>query len=93
MLEKLNVTKRLEPNCVLLLGNKSDLNHMRQVSFDEGKQLAMLHGTHFQETSASNDCEGVSLAFERLLYSALSTQEEKLQYNNYTQQTFPIPAR
>lgn len=93
ILEQLNVTKRLESGCILLLGNKSDLNHLRKVSYEDGKQLAMQYGTHFHETSASNDCEGVTIAFERLLFSALSTQEAKVQYNNYTEQVFPVPTR
>lgn len=90
ILSQLKITKRLEADNVLLLGNKCDLEHLRQVSRDEGKELAMQYGTQFYETSAANDLGGVLHAFERLLFSALSSQESKVQYNNYTEQTFPV---
>ncbi|EGR34065.1 ras small gtpase ric1, putative [Ichthyophthirius multifiliis] len=38
----------------LLIGNKSDLQEKRQVSFDEGQQLAQSLGIKFIETSAKN---------------------------------------
>lgn len=93
ILGQLNVTKRLESTNILLLGNKNDLDHLRRVSPKEGKELALQYGTHFQETSASNDLNGVIMAFERLLFSALNSQESKLQYNNYTEQVFPVSQR
>ena len=42
-----------QPNMVILLiGNKSDLEHRRAVSTDEGKAFAQQHGLLFMETSA-----------------------------------------
>jgi len=38
----------------LLVGNKNDLESNRQVSFDEGKELADSLGIKFLETSAKN---------------------------------------
>jgi len=93
ILSELNITKRLEADNVLLLANKCDLEHLRQVSRDKGKELAMKYGTQFYETSAANDLNGVQHAFERLLFSALSSQECKVQFNNYTEQTFPVQQR
>jgi len=37
---------------IMLIGNKSDLDHRRQVSFDEGEKFAKDHGLIFLETSA-----------------------------------------
>lgn len=37
---------------VMLIGNKSDLDHRRAVSVDEGKQFAKENGLVFMETSA-----------------------------------------
>ena len=38
--------------CIMLIGNKSDLTHKRQVSYDEGKLFADQHGLIFVECSA-----------------------------------------
>mmetsp|Transcript_12754 Transcript_12754/g.51216 ORF Transcript_12754/g.51216 Transcript_12754/m.51216 type:complete len:162 (-) Transcript_12754:807-1292(-) len=37
---------------VMLIGNKSDLEHRRAVSTEEGRQFALEHGLIFMETSA-----------------------------------------
>jgi len=37
---------------IMLIGNKSDLDHRRQVSFEEGEKFAKEHGLIFLETSA-----------------------------------------
>jgi len=78
ILQKLNVAKRLDAGCVLLIGNKSDLEHLREVSEDEGRLLAMNYGIHFKETSASRDYEGVDTAFRRLLFETLAAQASKV---------------
>ena len=36
----------------ILVGNKVDLSHLRQVTFEEGKELADANGMLFFETSA-----------------------------------------
>eukprot|EP00727_Mastigamoeba_balamuthi_P010610 m51a1_g6171 putative ras gtpase rab11 (210) ;mRNA; r:7106-8045 len=51
---------------VMLVGNKSDLRHLREVSTDEGVGLAFRNGLLFTETSAL-DASNVSLSFENLL--------------------------
>eukprot|EP00808_Paulinella_micropora_P021785 g56471.t1 len=38
--------------CIMLIGNKSDLDHRRQVSKEEGQKFAQEHGLIFLETSA-----------------------------------------
>jgi len=37
---------------IMLIGNKSDLDHRRQVSMEEGEKFAKDHGLIFLETSA-----------------------------------------
>ena len=46
----------------MLIGNKSDLEHRRAVSTDEGREFAEEHGLIFMETSAKT-AFNVELAF------------------------------
>lgn len=55
------------PNIIIMLvGNKCDLNHLREVSSDEGKQFAEKHGLYFIETSAL-DSTNVDTAFQNVV--------------------------
>lgn len=51
---------------IMLVGNKSDLKHLRAVSTDEGKEFAEKHSLSFIETSAL-DATNVEQAFTQLL--------------------------
>lgn len=51
---------------IILVGNKSDLNHLRQVTTDEAKSFAAEYGIAFYETSAL-DSRNVEAAFETIL--------------------------
>ncbi|KAJ3353546.1 Ras- protein Rab-11A, partial [Allomyces javanicus] len=51
---------------IMLVGNKSDLRHLRAVPTDEAKQFAADNGLSFIETSAL-DSSNVELAFQRIL--------------------------
>ncbi|XP_060937045.1 RAB11a, member RAS oncogene family, like [Limanda limanda] len=51
---------------IMLVGNKSDLRHLRAVPTDEAKSLAEKHGLSFLETSAL-DSSNVELAFQTIL--------------------------
>jgi len=56
-----------DPNIVIMLvGNKKDLRHMRQVQTDEAKEFCKLHKLFFIETSALAD-SNVATAFETIL--------------------------
>ena len=48
---------------ILLVGNKSDLEHDRKVPFDEAQEYAIQNGMAFIETSAL-DSSNVEQAFE-----------------------------
>ncbi|KAL1919875.1 uncharacterized protein VTP21DRAFT_1807 [Calcarisporiella thermophila] len=51
---------------IMLVGNKSDLRHLRAVPTEEAKQFATDNGLSFIETSAL-DSSNVELAFQRIL--------------------------
>jgi len=51
---------------IMLVGNKKDLRHLREVSADEAKLFCKQHKLFFIETSALND-SNVKVAFETLL--------------------------
>ena len=51
---------------IMLVGNKSDLKHLRAVSTEEATQYAANQGLSFIETSAL-DATNVELAFQRIL--------------------------
>ena len=46
----------------ILVGNKSDLEEKRAVSFEEGQEMANHYNVRFLETSAKN-CKNVDQAF------------------------------
>ena len=52
--------------CIVILGNKSDLNESRQVSTNDGMKKAEMFKTAFMETSALNG-ENIGEAFEELI--------------------------
>ena len=51
---------------IMLVGNKSDLRHLRAVTTEEAMQFAEKHNLAFIETSAL-DSTGVETAFQRIL--------------------------
>ncbi|KAJ3029415.1 Ras- protein Rab-11B [Rhizophlyctis rosea] len=51
---------------IMLVGNKSDLRHLRAVPTEEAKQFASENGLSFIETSAL-DSSNVELAFQKIL--------------------------
>lgn len=57
---------KLDPPVLMLIGNKSDLRHLRNVTTEEAKQYADTNHLLFLETSAL-DSNNVELAFHNLL--------------------------
>jgi len=51
---------------IMLVGNKSDLRHLREVPTEEAKQFSQKHSLSFIETSAL-DSTNVELAFQNIL--------------------------
>ncbi|XP_075217374.1 ras-related and estrogen-regulated growth inhibitor-like isoform X2 [Lycorma delicatula] len=74
LLDTLNKVKVPTFYTTLLLGNKRDLDHAREVCVDAGQELSLRHGCQFYEVSAAESFAGVSLAFQSLLREARSLQ-------------------
>ena len=79
ILRLIHRSKPLEPSCTLLLGNKEDLKHLRQVSHKEGKRVAMNFGNRFAEVSAAESVEDVYNVIMKLLFEATVVHRAKLQ--------------
>jgi len=61
---------------IMLVGNKSDLRHLRAVPTEEAKQFASDNGLSFIETSAL-DASNVELAFQNILTEIFRIVSEK----------------
>ncbi|EPZ34091.1 secretion-related small GTPase [Rozella allomycis CSF55] len=61
---------------IMMVGNKSDLRHLRAVSTDEAKSFAAENGLLFIETSAL-DASNVDLAFQQILSEILKIYLKK----------------
>ena len=59
-----------------LVGNKSDLEQNRQVSYEQGKELAEVHGMKFIETSAKTS-SNVNEAFFNMTKEIISQMQDK----------------
>lgn len=66
---------------VILLGNKRDLEHARQVSVDDGQKMSLQFQCQFYEVSAADTHVGVTVAFQSVLREAFSQR---------SRQTLPI---
>ena len=84
----LEIIHKLNPNsgCALLLGNKSDLKHLRVVEKHEARRLAVNYGVQFMECSASENYDDIHSAFTRLIFEALLVQQAK-QFSSTEQKT------
>ncbi|RWS23913.1 ras-related and estrogen-regulated growth inhibitor-like protein [Leptotrombidium deliense] len=67
LLETISVLKGPRRFPVILLGNKRDLEHGRQVQVDDGQELSLKWQCQFYEVSAAESYIGVSLAFQSLI--------------------------
>ncbi|KAH9324405.1 hypothetical protein KI387_004583 [Taxus chinensis] len=78
-----------EPSIVLMLvGNKSDLNHLRQVTPEEARSLAEKEGLYFMETSAL-DCSNVENAFNHVLTHIYKVISKKVLEHGDNMTTMP----
>lgn len=62
---------------VMLVGNKTDLAHLRQVPTEKGKELAEREGMFFMETSAL-DATNVEAAFESVIAEIYSNVSKRI---------------
>ena len=77
ILELVHKVKPLSSRCTLLIGNKADLKHVRQVEQRDARKLAEDFGVQFLECSAAEDYEDISGCFTRLLVEAMIVQSSK----------------
>jgi small GTP-binding protein len=79
---------------VLLVGNKSDLKHLRAVSTSEAAEFAEKQGLAAIETSAL-DATNVDIAFHRILsdiYNAMSKRQLRAEAERSSAQTVQVDA-
>ena len=62
---------------VLLLGNKTDLEHRRAVGVEEGHQAALEYNCQYYEVSAAENYVTINIAFQALLRDAKMNQQQK----------------
>ena len=63
---------------VIIVGNKCDLNEMRQVTYEEGEQYAKKLGYHFYETSAKTG-ENLKEAFDDIFEQLYEVNKEDIE--------------
>ncbi|XP_053107274.1 ras-related and estrogen-regulated growth inhibitor-like protein [Hemicordylus capensis] len=69
--------KRASESTVVLVGNKQDLSHMREVGWDEGQKLALDYKCQFCELSAAEHCQEVVAMFTKVLKNIPSNHKGK----------------
>ncbi|XP_076304461.1 ras-related and estrogen-regulated growth inhibitor-like protein isoform X1 [Tachypleus tridentatus] len=62
---------------VILLGNKKDLEHVRQVGIDDGHEMSLHFQCQFYEVSAADTHVGVTLAFQSALRETLEFKSRR----------------
>lgn len=60
---------------IMLVGNKSDLEYRRRVTYEEGAEYAKKNGLQFIETSAKDD-KNITQAFEDVARDVVRRIEE-----------------
>ncbi|XP_067653639.1 ras-related protein Rab-11B-like [Haliotis asinina] len=76
--------------CIMLVGNKTDLRHLRAVTMEEGRTVAEKNGYSFIETSAL-DSTNVGEAFNNLIVDIFKMQVEELANAANTPANSPKP--
>lgn len=64
---------------ILLLGNKTDLEDKRKISYEEGKELALKYNFFFKEVSCLENIN-VFLTFQKIIEKTF--YEKKKRWNN-----------
>lgn len=74
---------------VIIVGNKSDLKHLRVVETKRGHDFATDHGLLFMETSAL-DCTNVNKAFEDLVIEIYKGVKERERVKRNSRTVLPL---
>ena len=75
---KLNGDKNI---CIVILGNKSDLDDKREVSKSEGMKKSEIHKTAFLETSALNG-DNIGKAFDEIIEQIIQNNKSFFEDSN-----------
>ena len=75
---KLNGDKNI---CIVILGNKSDLDDKREVSKDDGIKKSEMYKTAFLETSALNG-DNIGKAFDEIIEQIIQNNKSFFEDNN-----------
>lgn len=67
--------KAVDPHSMVIIGNKSDLETKRAVTYEQGKELADSYGCHFLEISAKGS-DNVRIAIQTLVTSIAKNTKE-----------------
>lgn len=62
---------------MVLVGNKQDLCHIREVGWDEGQKLALDYRCQFCELSAAEQCQEVGTMFSQALKNLMAHPKGK----------------
>ena len=76
-LSKLNEATDISKKPIIIVGNKSDLEKDRKITYEEGKQYAESKGYKFYETSAKTG-EGIKEAFDDIFEQLYKTFEGEI---------------
>lgn len=77
LLEKIRKQRSSAFVPTLLIGNKTDLEHRREVGVAEGHQLALEFTCQYYEVSAAESTVNISIAFQAVLREAKIVQQHK----------------
>ena len=77
IIETLRNSQSINSGCILLVGNKNDLCHLREVSKEEAKQLVLDTGVQYIECSVAENFHEIQTAFTRLLIEVLLVQQAR----------------
>ncbi|KAK6168850.1 hypothetical protein SNE40_020022 [Patella caerulea] len=69
-IERLRRNKETSNIPILLLGNKTDLEHLRDVHVNEVRQTALCFNCKLYEVSAAEDYQAINVAFRELIVQA-----------------------
>lgn len=58
---------KISPPALTILANKQDMSHRREVTVEEGRNLALRNGASFYEVSAAQDYDNIFIPLNQLI--------------------------